>query len=88
MYINKYLNSKKNNLNRGLTILEFIIYFAITLVLIGVMVVISINIFSNRERVKLQQEILRSGNDVMNHIVNDIISADEFVGLTEKSVPE
>ncbi|HMO78619.1 MAG TPA: hypothetical protein PJ997_00300 [Candidatus Paceibacterota bacterium] len=76
------LQNKKNKIkqNSGLTILEFIIYFAITLVMLAIIVQISINIFSGRERIKAHQELNRSGQNAMNAIVDAILDADEFVG--------
>ncbi|HMP67625.1 MAG TPA: hypothetical protein PKA60_02660 [Candidatus Paceibacterota bacterium] len=76
------IQNKKNN--TGLTVLEFIIYFAITLIMLSILVQISINVFSGRERVKIQQEINRSGRDALNEMTDAILNADSFEGAFDE----
>lgn len=84
---NKKINTKKiyrdENSSNGITILEFIIYFAITLIMLTILVQTSMNIFSGREKVKAHQELNRNGRNAMDEITNAILESDEFVGSSE-----
>lgn len=70
--------------SRGLTIVEFIIYFAITLVMLGIIVQISLNVLQGKEKIKAYQEVGRSGRNAIDAITDAVASSTEVLGTSNE----
>lgn len=65
----------------GFTLLEFIIYFAITIIVLTVLVQISTNVFIGKEKIEAHQEVSRNGRNAIDEIVKTISESDELIGV-------
>ncbi len=66
----------------GFTIVEFIIYFAITLLMLGIITEISLNLLEGKEKIKAYEEVGRSGRNALNAITEAISESDEVLGTS------
>ncbi len=67
---------------KGFTILEFIIYFTLTVFILAMVIQMAINVTVGKEKLRAQQEVNRSGRAAIDTIVNAIIESDEVVGTS------
>lgn len=77
--INKKIMKYKKH---GFSVLEFIIYFAITLIMVTLVIFTSISFLETRDRAKAQQELSRTGIDILTDISNDISSSKSIEGVS------
>ena len=77
------MNRKDCKKDRGFTILEFVVYFIITMTLLGFLFMTSLNIFQSREKVKAHQEVSRSARHAIETITEEILNAEEVIGTSD-----
>jgi Tfp pilus assembly protein PilW len=73
------------NLQKGFTLVEFILYFAMTLIMLGVITQITLNLLDSKEKIKAYEEVSRSGRNALNAITEAISEAEEILGTSEES---
>ncbi|HRY30915.1 MAG TPA: type II secretion system protein [Candidatus Paceibacterota bacterium] len=72
----------EKKLQKGFTLLEFLIYFAITLIMLGVITQVSLNILDGKEKIRAYEEVSRSGRSSLNAMIEAISEADEVLGTS------
>jgi Tfp pilus assembly protein PilW len=81
---NLKINKETSN-NSGLTIIEFLIYFAITVIVLSIIVNISINVFVGKEKIEAHQEVVRNGRYAIDEIIDVFSEAEEVIGTSDGS---
>lgn len=77
-------NIDRNNCRpSGFTLVEFVIYFAITIVVLGILVNISSNVFVGKEKIEAHQEVSRNGRHAIDEIIEAVSSAESLVGVSD-----
>ncbi len=73
------MNIKSLKLNRGFTLVEFIIYFAVTTSILTILVLAFINLMESRENSKARLEISTYGKYIAEQIIREIENAYEII---------
>lgn len=74
------MTSKHNSTKSGFTLLEFIIYFSLTIVVLSIITKISIDIFIGKEKIRAFEEVSRSGRNAIESIVDAVSEAESVEG--------
>jgi competence protein ComGC len=67
---------------KGFTLIEFLIYLALTTILLGLIVAIGFNVLSGSTKVDSIQNVKSNGNYAIQKISNIIGNAEEINGIS------
>jgi type II secretory pathway pseudopilin PulG len=76
-------NYDKNMKCNGFTLIEFVLYFAITTIVLTLIVQISMNVFIGKEKIEAHQEVGRNGRSAINEIIQIVSESEEVVGTSD-----
>jgi Tfp pilus assembly protein PilE len=71
--------------NKGFTLTEFLIYFALVVIVLTVIVNISINVFVGKEKIEAHNEVGQNGRNALNEIIEVVSESEEVIGTSDGS---
>jgi Tfp pilus assembly protein PilW len=74
------------NTQKGFTLIEFIVYFAMTLIMLGIIAQITLNLLDSKEKIKAYEEVGRSGRNALNAITEAISESESVLGTSESPI--